>query len=228
MTTRKSKTKATANNALNATQRENESKFQAAARAILNPEFRHGQTAAQLYNAQLKDTGAAPGLGDYAASIQDAIDKAAKGDIAFASRTLAAQAITLDAIFTEMARRMALNMGEYLGATQTYARIAMKAQAGSRAAIEALAKLHQPREQTVRHVHVNEGGQAVIADQFHHHTGGGENGQSDEQPYATGTGQSGASPALPCPDPIRQAVPIPGGEGQSPVPDARRQGQRSA
>ncbi len=117
-------------------------------------------------------------------------------------------------------------MGEYLGATEIYARIALKAQAGSRAAIETLAKLHSPREQTVRHVHVNEGGQAVIADEFHHHTGGRENGKSNEQPHATGTGDTGAGPALPCPDPLGPAVPLASGERQRPVPDARRQRQR--
>lgn len=44
--------------------------------------------------------------------------------------------------------------------------------------LEALAKLHHPRKRTVRHVHVNEGGQAVIVDKFHHHTGGQQYGQS--------------------------------------------------
>lgn len=38
-----------------------------------------------------------------------------------------------------------------------------------RATLEALAKLHQPREQTVKHVHVNEGGRAIVADQIHQH-----------------------------------------------------------
>lgn len=108
----------------------------------------------------------APGAGDYADAVQERANSAADGDLAFASRMLAAQAVTLDTIFTEMARRMALNMGEYLGATETYGRIAMKAQAQSRATLEALAKLHQPREQTVRHVHVNEGGQAAAANQI--------------------------------------------------------------
>lgn len=232
MTTRKNKAKAKApaepkaDQALKAPCREGESQFKATARAMIAPDFHHGQAAAQLFHAQLKDSGFAPGLGDYADAVTGYADKAAKGDMAFASRMLAAQAVTLDSIFAEMARRMALNMGEYLGATETYARIAMKAQAGSRQAIETLAKLHQPREQTVRHVHVNEGGQAVIADEFHHHTGGRENGQSGGQPHATGTGDPGASPALPCPDPIGPAVPIPCGEGKSPLPDARRQRQR--
>ena len=125
-----------------------------------------------------------PGHCDYGDAIRANADAAAKGELAFASRMLAAQAMTLDKIFTEMARRMALNMGEYLSASETYGRMAMKAQAQSRATLEALAKLHQPREQTVKHVHVNEGGQAVLADHFH--AGGQENAKSNKQSHAAG------------------------------------------
>lgn len=213
-------------NSLNVAAKEAEAEHKATARALIAPDFRHGQTVSQLLKANLGDAKFAPGMGDYADAITEQVNMAAKGDLRFASRMLAAQALTLDNIFAEMARRMAINMGDYLGATETYARIALKAQAGSRAALAELAKLHQPREQTVRHVHVNEGGQAVIADQFHHHTGGQENGQTDKQPQATGTGAAGSGTALPCPDPLGQAVPIPGGEGPEALPNARGQGQR--
>lgn len=211
-------------NTLNAHKRDNESQHKATARALLTPDFRHGQTAATLFHSQLKDTGLAPGLGDYADAIKDQGKIAESGDLAFASRLLAAQAMTLDNIFAEMARRMALNMGEHLAAMEIYARVALKAQTNSRATIEALAKLHQPREQTVRHVHVNEGGQAIITDQLHHHTGGPENGQSDDQPHATGTGAAGSGPALSGPDPFGQPMPIPSRKRQGKVQDARRQG----
>lgn len=78
---------------------------------------------------------------------------------------LLSQVVSLDTIFTDMARRAALNNGQYPDATERYLRLAFKAQSNSWATLEALAKLHQPREQTVRHVHVdNRGGQAVIAD----------------------------------------------------------------
>ena len=66
---------------------------------------------------------------------------------------------------------------------------------------------HRPREQTVRHVHVNEGGQAVIADQFHHHAGGSENGKSVKQCHATGA--AGESAALSGPDAGGNGMPIP-------------------
>lgn len=159
------------NNALYVGKLDDEDINFATARAILGPDFRHAVSVSQVLKAQFGNLDGAPGFGDYADAIHARGDAAAKGELAFASRTLAAQAMTLDTIFTEMARRMALNMGEYLGATETYARIALKAQAQSRAALEALAKLHQPREQTVRHVHVNEGGKAVIADQFQNYVG---------------------------------------------------------
>ena len=151
--------------------------------------------------------------------------KAAKsGDLGHHKAMLAAQADTLNCILTEMARRAALNMGEYIGATESYMRLGLKAQTQCRATIEALDRLTSGRVQTVKHVHVNEGGQAIVADQFHQHTGGKENGQSSEQPHATGT--AGESPALSGPDPIGPTMPISGGEGESPVPHARRQRQR--
>jgi hypothetical protein len=233
MTARKRKTKgsdAATQTPLEIAQHEHETGRQAVARKFTSPHVRHGIVAADICNALSSGLSEAnkPSLVEYANEIKARGDKAAQGDLELASQLLASQAITLDSIFTEMARRMAHNMGEYLGATDTYARIALKAQAGSRATIEALAKLHSPREQTVRHVHVSEGGQAVIADQFHNHTGGQKNGQTSKQPHAPEIGAAGPSPALPSPDPLGAAVPLASGEGKSAVPNARRQGQRGA
>lgn len=148
------------------------------------------------------------------------------GDLSQVRAMLAGQAISLNAIFTELARRAACNMGEYMQATQLYMRLALKAQAQCRSTIEALDRLTNGHVQTVKHVHVNEGGQAVIADEFHHHTGGNANGQSDEQPHAPGKlgGTAGAGPALSGPDPLGQGVPIASGERETPLQDARGQG----
>lgn len=156
-------------------------------------------------------------------SHSDKVAAVSAGDLSHQKAMLAAQADALNSMFTEMARRAAANMGQYIAATETYMRLGLKAQAQCRATIEALDRLASGRVQTVKHVHVNEGGQAIVADQFHQHTGGKENGKSAEQPHATGT--AGESPTLPSPDALGQAVPIPGGEGQSPVPNARRQRQ---
>jgi len=203
---------------------EDESSGEALARVMIGPEFRHGYTVSSFASPLIEGLREKPNFNDYAEQMQVAGDKAVVGDLAFASRTLTAQAITLDAMFTELARRAAANMGEYINAADRYARLALKAQANSRATLEALAKLHQPREQTVRHVHVNEGGKAVIADQFHHHAGAAENVQSVEQPHATGPGTAGAGPALPSPDAIGPAVPLASGKGKGALPNARRQG----
>jgi hypothetical protein len=137
---------------------------------------------------------------------------------------LVAQAHSLDALFTELARRATLNMGEYVGATESYGRLALKAQSNCRATLEALMKLHQPREQIVKHVHVNEGGQAVVADHFH--AGGGENGNTIKQSHAMGA--AAASPALPGPDPEGNGVPIPSREWEATLQDARRDESGSA
>lgn len=58
--------------------------------------------------------------------------------------TLTAQAAAFDAIFTELARRGALNLGEYLSASETYLRLALKAQSQCRATLETLAEIKNP------------------------------------------------------------------------------------
>lgn len=58
---------------------------------------------------------------------------------------LAAQAITLDAMTTDLARHAALNKGEYINAAERYARLALKAQSNSRATLWALTKRERGR-----------------------------------------------------------------------------------
>ncbi len=142
------------------------------------------------------------------------------------SRIFTSQAITLDALFTDMAMRSGNNMAKHPDAADRYMRLALKAQTACRSTLEALTRLHQPREQTVRHVHVNEGGQAIVADQFHHHIGAFENGRSVKQSHATWS-TSGCT-ALSCPDPQGNGVQIPSREGEAEMPDARRDESRSA
>ena len=192
------------------------------ARAMLGQNLRHGHVAAIFSGHMMSGSGDTLALMDCAKIVQQRATDAIGGDLSFASAMLASQAITLDAMFTELARRAALNMSEYLGATDSYGRLALKAQSNCRATLEALAKLHQPREQTVRHVHVNEGGQAVIADEFHHHAGGsGENGKSNEQSHGAATGSTGSGPALPGPDPFGSGVPIPSRKRETAMQAAR-------
>ena len=196
------------------------------ARKLLEPDFRHALTASAFAGHALGKNIAGPGIMDFITHLQSAGEKAQSGDLAIATRVLAAQVTTLDSMFTELARRAACNMGEYINAAERYGRLALKTQSNCRATIEAMAKLHQPREQTVRHVHVNEGGQAVVAEHFHNHKGGKENGKTNEQSDATAA--AGSGPSLPSPDSLRHGVPIPSREGQAAMSDARRDEPRPA
>lgn len=210
------------NDALVVEQSPDETGARAMARKVLDPGFRHAVTASSFAGKVLGSSIEHPGLMDYVDHVLKVGGKAEAGDLAIASRLLASQAITLDAMFTELARRAAFNMGDYINASERYGRLALKAQSNCRATLEALAKLHQPREQTVRHVHVNEGGQAVVADHFHNHAGGHRNAETAKQPHATGTGTAGSGPAMLGHDAQGNGVPIPGGKGEAAMQDARR------
>jgi hypothetical protein len=198
--------------------REDEKVGRTLARVTLDPQTRNAVLAmsfgSQMFGDQLK-----PEIAESSAVLAEEIQRALKGDLSLASRIHTSQAISLDALFTEMARRSGNNMGQYPDAAERYMRLALKAQAACRSTLDALARLHQPREQTVKHVHVNQGGQAVVADHFHQHQGGSENGESVEQSHTTDP--ACASAALPSSDPLRDRLPGASREGKKAMPDAR-------
>lgn len=194
------------------------------ARVMVEPFMRHGILGHAVTAKAFGEIPGDPQFDDFSKALEGKAKAAINGDLKLATELLLAQALSLDAMFVEVARRSTANFGDYPLAAERYARLAFKAQSNSRAAIEALAKLHQPREQTVRHVHVNEGGQAVIADNIHHHAGGSENAKSSEQPHTTGA--TGESAPLLGHDAQGEGLPISEGEGKRAMPDARGQGQR--
>ena len=85
-----------------------------------------------------------------------------RGDLSAAERMLNSQAVALNAIFAEMARRAALNMGTHLGAAETYMRLALKAQSQSRATVETLAAIKNPPVVFARQANINNGGQQQV------------------------------------------------------------------
>ena len=202
---------------------------QAMARKLLQPTLKNAIAASAFTSKLIGSDLEAPGISDYAQHVQTVARKAEAGDLTMASQILAAQAVTLDSMFAELARRSALNMSDYVDASERYGRLALKAQNNCRATLEALAKLHQPREQTVRHVHVHEGGQAVVADQFHHHTTGGQSHRTADQPQAaTKAALAGECAALPGANPLGDAVPLTDRAGKGALSYARRSnGKRS-
>ena len=89
-------------------------------------------------------------------------ERASGGDLKRAEAILTAQAHTLDALFHTLARRAALNMGEYMNAAETYLRIALKAQAQCRATLETLAAIKNPQPVAfVRQANIAHGPQQV-------------------------------------------------------------------
>ena len=78
--------------------------------------------------------------------VQALTDEASAGDMSHFESMLASQAIALDAIFHRLASHANQNIGNYAGATDTYLRLGLKAQAQSRSAIESLAAIKAPRQ----------------------------------------------------------------------------------
>ena len=66
------------------------------------------------------------------------------GDLSRMEAILTVQANTLDAIFNKLACRAASNMGKHLSATETYLKLALKAQAQCAKTIETLANIKNP------------------------------------------------------------------------------------
>jgi hypothetical protein len=127
-------------NQITAAGKPDEDQAVAIARTVLRPTVQAAVT--------LREYGKAYGDLDLA-GLMDALSEQTKaatdGDLGRAEAMLTSQAHTLDAVFNTLARRAATNMGEYLGACETYLKLALRAQSQCRATLEALAEMKQPR-----------------------------------------------------------------------------------
>ena len=84
-----------------------------------------------------------------------------KGNLQDAETILTAQAFALDAIFTSLARRAQMNMGEYLDAADRYMRLALKAQGQCRTTLETLAAIKNPPVVFAKQANIANGPQQV-------------------------------------------------------------------
>lgn len=84
-------------------------------------------------------------ISELVGATQQAVERAKRGGTEQADSLLTSQAIALNAVFLEMSRRAALNMGSHLRATETYMRLALKAQSQCRTTLETLAEIKNPR-----------------------------------------------------------------------------------
>ena len=94
--------------------------------------------------------------------IRDQTNAMHSGDMKEIESMLFAQALTLQATFTALSRKAAANAGEYLAATDTYLRLALKAQGQCRATLETLANIKNPRPLAfVKQANISNGPQQV-------------------------------------------------------------------
>ena len=95
---------------------------------------------------------------DLMAEMKKAGDEVVGGDLGRVERMLMNQAMTLDAIFANLAERASRQ--EYMKQMETYMRLAMKAQSQCRATAEALALLKNPQPY-IRQANIAQGPQQV-------------------------------------------------------------------
>lgn len=100
-------------------------------------------------------------LTECVAALQKTADGLNAGDLSSAITMLSSQAAALNAIFGELARRSALNMGEYLDASERYMRLALKAQGQCRATLETLAAIKNPPVVIAKQANIAHGAQQV-------------------------------------------------------------------
>lgn len=127
-----------------------------------------GSVAANAITARTfaKGTFGALDVTECVITLKKRVNTTHSGDLKHAETTLTAQAATLDAIFNEMARRAALNMGEYLDASERYMRLALKAQGQCRATLETLAAIKNPPVIFAKQANIAHGPQQVNNDSF--------------------------------------------------------------
>lgn len=97
-------------------------------------------------------------VSDLMGELRTAGDEVAAGDLGRVERIMTHQVITLNAMFNNLAQRSSKQ--EYMKQMETYLRLALKAQAQSRATVEALALLKNPQPY-IKQANIAQGHQQV-------------------------------------------------------------------
>jgi hypothetical protein len=83
-------------------------------------------------------------LSELITDLQTKVETIQDGNMKPVEAMLYGQAMALQTIFTNLARRSAMNAGEYIDAADKYMRLALKAQSQCRATLETLAEIKNP------------------------------------------------------------------------------------
>ncbi len=134
------------------------SRERAMAELALNPVM----TNASIARTFAKDSMGTIDLTESLAVMREKVERVKAGDLSEVEATLILQAVALDTIFNNLARRAAVNIGEHLNAADTYLRLALKAQGQCRATLETLAEIKNPRAVAfVKQANIAHGAQQV-------------------------------------------------------------------
>jgi hypothetical protein len=140
------------------TKRDDETRAQGAAHAVLKPALRAAFTVSCFTSTSM----GAVDLNTLLADLTVHIEKLNDGDLHQGEAMLLSHAHSLDAIFNALAHRGALNIGEHLEAADLYLRLALRAQSQARATIETLGLLKNPKTVAfVRQANIAHGHQQV-------------------------------------------------------------------
>jgi len=100
-------------------------------------------------------------LKDMVMALNVQVKQIQNGDLKNMESLLMSQAMTLNAIFAEMARKAALNLGEHLDAAEAYLRLGLKAQNQCRTTLETLSTIKRPPVLMAKQANINTGHQEV-------------------------------------------------------------------
>lgn len=107
-------------------------------------------------------------------------EKIIAGDLSELESTLAAQVVTLNTIFNTLTLRSTHNMGNSLKFTETYMRLALKAQAQCARTVEVLAALKNPPIVFAKQANIAQGHQQINnGNQFATHAGKTKNSSNE-------------------------------------------------
>jgi hypothetical protein len=143
-------------NTVNVNRADGETEAKAIAATILRPSVNAAVTIQQL-SQQFGDIDLRvliEAISDQAKAVHD-------GDLKRAEAMLITQAHTLDTLFNGLIRRSALNMGEYIGAADTYMKLALRAQNQCRMTLETLATIKNPPIVYAKQANIANGPQQV-------------------------------------------------------------------
>lgn len=123
-------------------------------------------------------------IGELAEALRGLTGQVTAGDMSGVEVLLVSQAVALNTLFGEFARRASVNIGTHLGATESYMRLALKCQQQSASTLRTLGDIKNPRAPvsfvkqaniTSGNQQVNNHGTASTAASTHAHTRTGEN-----------------------------------------------------